>query len=65
MAACVTVSQPDVCGSYQVAAYPTMLAGSAGDLIAMRVDKLTKFDYGKYSRNAKGVVKFVADAFQL
>jgi hypothetical protein len=57
--------QPDVCGQYQVAAYPTMFTGTAGDLAAVDVSKLTKFDYGKYSRNAMGVVKFVAESFKL
>jgi hypothetical protein len=57
--------QPDVCGQYQVAAYPTMFTGTAADLAAVDVSKLTKFDYGKYSRNAKGVIKFVAESFKL
>lgn len=42
-----------------------MYAGTAGDLAAVDVSKLAKFDYGKYSRNAKGVVKFVAETFRL
>ncbi|WIA44355.1 hypothetical protein OEZ86_007138 [Tetradesmus obliquus] len=56
---------PDVCGAYQVAAYPTMFTGTAADLAAVNVAGLTKFDYGKYSRNAMGVVKFVAESFKL
>jgi hypothetical protein len=57
--------QPDVCGQYQVAAYPTMFTGTANDLVTLDLSKLTKFDYGKFSRNAVGVVKFVAESFKL
>jgi hypothetical protein len=34
-------------------------------IVADDVSKLTKFDYGKYSCNAMGVVKFVAESFKL
>jgi hypothetical protein len=34
-------------------------------MAAVDTSKLTKFDYGKYSRNAVGVVKFVAESFKL
>eukprot|EP00882_Tetradesmus_deserticola_P033036 GHRQ01037701.1.p1 GENE.GHRQ01037701.1~~GHRQ01037701.1.p1 ORF type:complete len:225 (+),score=62.76 GHRQ01037701.1:22-675(+) len=56
---------PDVCGQYQVSAYPTMYSGTAADLAAVDVSKLTKFDFAKYSRNAAGAVKFVAESFKL
>ena len=57
--------QQDVCGTYKVQAYPSMLAGRAEDMMAADLAKLGKFDYGKYSRNAVGVVKFVADHFKM
>jgi hypothetical protein len=54
-----------VCDTYKVTGYPTMYAGPAGDAAAGAVDKLTKFEYGKFSRDARGTVQFVAAALKL
>jgi hypothetical protein len=57
--------QVEVCGTYKIQAYPTMFAGRADALLAVDLSQLAKFDYGKYSRNAVGVVQFVADHFKM
>eukprot|EP00879_Flechtneria_rotunda_P002836 GHRR01003049.1.p1 GENE.GHRR01003049.1~~GHRR01003049.1.p1 ORF type:complete len:611 (+),score=194.39 GHRR01003049.1:731-2563(+) len=56
---------PDVCSTYKVAGYPTMYTGTAADLLAVKLDRLTKFEYSKYQRTAPGVVQFVAASLNL
>jgi hypothetical protein len=42
-----------------------MYVGKAADAAAVTVDKLIKFDYGLFKRNAAGVVQFVAKQLNL
>lgn len=49
-----------MCDKYKVSGYPTMYVGKAADVAAVSVDKLSKFDYSLFQRNAAGVVKFAS-----